>query len=514
MARRGISPRERARRHLRQILSTVDGPQLPSIHSLAYRAGVSYVTMWKALREAEAHGVVEGRQGAGYRVAAGPPARCSAAAVPSRRRSWERAMDGIRRRILDGRFAAGTELPTNKELQAELGATYRAVRAALERLHADRVLARTDGGYRVPSVAAARPASRIMLTVFGEAPMKPLPISERSRELFRAAERECARRNVHLDVTTCVGGFPEGVRLFDRPTGEPVTISPDDHYLGFLFLAVHDVRYNALLLHLLRRQRKPVAVMRDFEHEAFGERRFWPAPVRLFDVARDDAPGWAVGRFLLELGHRRVAYIDDSDGAPWSLRRRDGMKRVFVSHGLRDAVETVTMAPAAASANREATRTGTAMVEQMRRLAESSPFSAEFALQQVELTLGTLAFTDVLLRRLAPCVDALLGRPEVTAWVCSRDAVALAVLDHVRHCRRAVVPSRVSLLGFDDSRAAFEANLTSYSFNVQGVAAAMVDHVLQPQRVRARLRGEPAAVDGFVVKRGSTARTLNSVGAK
>lgn len=505
MTGRKTSAQNMARRHLEKVLSAADGPLLPSIHSLARQAGVSYVTMWKALREAEARGMVEGRQGAGYRIAAHPVEPPGEQSAEPRRRSWERALDDIRRRILDGRLPAGSELPSNKELQAELGASYRAIRAALERLRANGVLERAAGRYRVPSVAAARAVSRIMLTVFGEAPMRPLPISERSRELFRAAERECARRNVHLDVTTCVGGFPEDVRLFDRPTGKPVTISPDDDYLGFLFLAVHDVRYNALLLNLLRRQRKPIAVMRDFEHEAFGRRRSWPEPVRLFDVARDDAPGRAVGRFLLELGHRRVAYIDDSRGAPWSLRRRDGMKHVFASHGLRDAVETVTMAPAAEAENRKTPQTHARLLEQVRRLAEASPFSAEFALQQVELTLGSLAFTDELLRRLAPCVDALLERPDVTAWVCSRDAVALAALDHLRHRRRAVVPSCVSLVGFDNSRAAFEANLTSYSFNVQGVAAAMVDHVLQPRRVRARLRGGIDAVAGFVVERGSTA---------
>lgn len=501
------SASQRARNFLHRVLSSHTGSLLPSIHSLAEQAGVSYVTMWKAVQEAKAHGLVEGRRGAAYRVAGTGAAqpRGGKRAV-SRKRSWERAMHGIRQRILDSRFAAGNELPSIKELQGALDVSYRSVRTALDRLQTQGVLERAGGGYRVPSVAAARSVSRVMLTVFGDAPMKPLPISERSKELFRAAERECAARKVHLDVTTCVGGFPEGVRLFDKPTGKPVTVSPADNCLGFLFLAVHDVRYNALLLQLLRRQRKPVAVMRDFEHEVCGFQQPWPARVRLFDVGRDNESGRAVGRFLLELGHRRIVYVDDSRGEPWSLRRRDGLEHVFASHGLSNAVETVTIAPATGGAKLADTGGRTSLLEHMRRIAEGSPFSAESALQELELTLGSLQRCDSLLKRLAPSLDALLHRPELTAWVCSRDAVALAALDHLHHRRLPIVPSRISLVGFDDCRAAFAANLTSYSFNVQGVAAAMVDHVLQPERMRMRLGAAPESVNGFVVRRGSTAR--------
>jgi len=80
-----------------------------------------------------------------------------------------------------------------------------------------------------------------------------------------------------------------------------------------------------------------------------------------------------------------------------------------------------------------------------------------------------------------PLFEKALADPLVTAWVCSNDDAAIMALDFLAK-KRCPVPGRISVMGFDDSRQAVEARLTSYNANADRLPQAMMTHILQFRR--------------------------------
>jgi DNA-binding LacI/PurR family transcriptional regulator len=78
--------------------------------------------------------------------------------------------------------------------------------------------------------------------------------------------------------------------------------------------------------------------------------------------------------------------------------------------------------------------------------------------------------------------EALEDR-SLTAWVGANDMVGLVALGYLRGSRIAV-PSRISVVSFDDMIEAFGVGLSSYNFNVAAIVRCMFEHILSPPRPR------------------------------
>jgi DNA-binding LacI/PurR family transcriptional regulator len=116
------------------------------------------------------------------------------------------------------------------------------------------------------------------------------------------------------------------------------------------------------------------------------------------------------------------------------------------------------------------------------------------------------ALTEGVRPMLQPLFEQALQSPGITAWVGANDTVSSWALRFL-HRARVPVPSRISIMGFDDSEEAFRQNLTSYNWNASGVMAAMVSHIVdwRPSRSRSAPK-QPVEIEGFVTDRGSVAR--------
>jgi DNA-binding LacI/PurR family transcriptional regulator len=128
-----------------------------------------------------------------------------------------------------------------------------------------------------------------------------------------------------------------------------------------------------------------------------------------------------------------------------------------------------------------------------------------FAVSRLADTIAREAQSEGVRPVLQPILSEAL-QASATAWVCANDTVSSRALWFLRRARVGV-PSRVSLIGFDDSEEAFRQNLTSYNWNVSGIMAAMVAHILDwhPSKSR-RAPLRPAEIEGYVTERGSVAR--------
>jgi LacI family transcriptional regulator len=130
--------------------------------------------------------------------------------------------------------------------------------------------------------------------------------------------------------------------------------------------------------------------------------------------------GRQIGEHLLELGHRRVGYVEGT----WSksaLNRKKGLVSAFDQAGVKDAVTVTSIYPATAENSRTATK------------------------------------------------EFLNRYPEVTALVGYNDNVALGILQACRELGKNV-PKEISIVGFDDIPEASRSTPTLTSFHIDRVS--------------------------------------------
>jgi len=126
------------------------------------------------------------------------------------------------------------------------------------------------------------------------------------------------------------------------------------------------------------------------------------------------------------------------------------------------------------------------------------------AVEQLRSDYLTLYRDREILRHFVPLFEQALAEPEVTAWVCVIDYIALLALRFLAD-RGVPVPQRLSVIGFDDLPASLPSGLSTYRFDMAGAAHAMLSHVLRPDYRRARSALRFEEIGGMVVGRGTTA---------
>jgi hypothetical protein len=231
----------------------------------------------------------------------------------------------LRRDILRGVFDSLPRLPVVKELTDRYRIGYRALRAALTRLCAERLLERCQRGYHCPRAVTA--GHRVFLVTIGNAE----GVHDRSvnwrAELTRQFEYQCHHYGLRLEIF--VFPFIEG-RVRPNESFFSALSSPRRRALltGTVVLPLNIPE--SLLIPIadaIRRAERPAVVL-----DEAGEQRYASlfAPPRLFThftMAGGTAPGEAMARYLLTAGHRHFAWISAQADARWAVNRRTGFER-------------------------------------------------------------------------------------------------------------------------------------------------------------------------------------------
>ncbi len=481
---------------------------VPGVRGLAAVAGVSYVTAARAVARLVREGVLTVRPG--RRTVLSSEGQSNALQVRtcpksdmSRTRQTTSGLlaERIERDIAEGACAAGEPLPGVGQLAATHAVNYRTARRALALLVERRVIESYRRGYRVRGSAARRGQGTVVLVARANTGGRQQLFDARTSEKLRMLESQCAQSRVGL-CTVPVEYWGDALEVCTGHAGF-AQIMRDRAVLGFMVWAMGmSPRSVADLEARLASFGCPVALLD--EDDALTGVALTGQKSRLYVSAGTRSCGVDIGRYLHRLGHRDIAYFTTFGDDAWSRNRLAGLHEVFrgASGGVQEFSAAVSVDDEAAArhvARTLATLRPLGIAPQA--VSGASAISAATAEEQVR----GIVHRRALGIQLQPLFEAARDNPAITAWVGANDDVALQCLEFLR-VHSVDVPSRMSVIGFDDTFAATYWQMTSYSFRTAAVVSSMLAHVLRPDRAgRASVTAPAYEVDGMVVERATTA---------
>lgn len=499
MTRRRRSPaQEKAIAYLRR---RAEAGHFGTVRLMAREAGVSLVTMSKAVGELKRRGVLQTNHRHGITLAT--------EMVQEERRGgkrWERVARELSADIAAGHYRRNALLPSCKELAARYGVCAPTMAKGLRRLQAQGDLVRWVRGYQV--APGPRTSARKALVIFtrGLYQRDQLLLPPRREEILRALERRCSHANLDVILVRYhnIDGRIVPVGDDERVLGDTAVM---DRAVGFLVMAsgLGWPMVDALVGRLVGRYR-PIAVF-DESGVAAERLRAFRRSTRVFALATSQDCGVAVGHYLRRLGHRRIAYLSLSSGAIWSRNRAAGLVRAFAEAGVVcDLVECAADQPQEPWEGQEQAEDVVRLIGDMidRGLDPSEPLqqrlarAVEISKPHIRSALGRQRFRE----SLEPLMSAALAS-DATVWVAAHDTIAVQCSDFLERHGRAV-PDNLSLISFDDTPEAYLRRITSYNFDAPALVYAMVDYLLSSRRM-SRPGNRAVEVEGFIDERGSVA---------
>jgi DNA-binding LacI/PurR family transcriptional regulator len=276
---------------------------------------------------------------------------------------------------------------------------------------------------------------------------------------------------------------------------------------GYIFPLISPEPETTLALQQLARTRRHVALV-DLLGDVSLPGHTRMHPWQLFDAVISQAPGTHAARYLLQKGHRRVAYLSPFHRSTWSINRFAGMQRVFSAAGRNDSPALVAFNNPAQPHTvylDSALRTSAyhALQPALRRWAGALP--DHHRIQVEPLLMHELPRQHLPQAEFNRHLDTLFTYahtryPDVTAWVCANDEIARQAQ---RFCVRTGDRTRISILGFDDSLIALHHRITSYNFNTAALARRVLWSLLRPYSHAMPGYDQHTPVEGMFIERGS-----------
>lgn len=465
------------------------GARLPTIAQCAREAGVSKATMSKAVALLVEQGVLRASPGRGLTVS--EVNTLPAAHHPDANRdldcraAWERVRDALLDDMVTGVLSPGAVLPPCKELCRRYDTGYATLRRALGGIP---LLHRTGRRYRVGTPHGSAASLPIIAVAESDSIARMATHSPRAQQFWQSLERECHERRVAFEL--------RDARSFTRKSGRAA---------GYLLLTqgLTDDR----IRRAVKQTRLPLAM---YDEAGRSLSALVPAPggkVAIFAHTDNRRSGSTIAQYLLGMGHRHIACIRRAPGVRWSDERVGGIQEAFAQVGLQSGVTTVVVeergmweqytsllprSGATPPCNATARKMLSCLTPAQRR-----------AMPDLERRILFSMFTYEEHRLLLPVFERLRATPSITAWVGVHDRLALSALAFVQR----EYPSsrrRPSVIGFDNTLAAFTNGLTSYDYNATAVASAMVRYVLGDPVFALDKRRHRYTVGGTLVVRGSS----------
>ncbi|MBD3243829.1 MAG: GntR family transcriptional regulator [Chitinivibrionales bacterium] len=480
--------------------------RLPNYTSLATAIGVSRASIMGAVHRLREQGVLAVSHGSGVTILA-EPGRQGVAREPEHplpRLKWERLTQRLEHDISAGVFTSEV-LPQRKQLARRYSVSYRTLAKSLQALLARGVLVRD--GRRLWRAAMGRDSrDTVVLVAFGTERGEVGRVFPDIADQMHTLEQECLQQRMQL---LTILANPDGGRV-DRPSVPAGRLMREERTRGLAGFVVYllGLRPDAqsrVLDHVLAYDR-PVAVI---AAGALQPRHLQHHRVRCFSAAFETVPGAGVARFLLGLGHRRVAYFSPFGTTLWSQQRLRGLRGTYESAGLRGNISEHVSALAPNFPPDAYDRTLAFVRRDVAGLITRTVdpgVSPDGLVTRHGYALLDIVFEEQVHRELRPLMHRALGEHQATAWVGANDLAAAACLDFLRGAGKRV-PGDISVVGIDDSPLAVTRGLASYNFGSRLLLRSAVAHVLAGGNMRAmptRRKGAPSVpVEGFVVPRAS-----------
>lgn len=465
---------------------------LESISELACLAGVSYVTMWKAVRRLREDSCISITRDRHLVVGELSPHMLPSGTEPkpatqSARPKWQRLAVRLYQDILNGRYGGDAPLPQIKQLLVRYGVSYPTMRKALLKLSDDGIL--IEQGTSIAIATQKRPRYRR-----GTIIMVHRRLPEADRGIMRAIHSQCARDGLRLEMVSYT--YKKGRVFSNRGTLYPDFAGRND-IVGVLVLAnaLEGIDFFRLTANILKRK-LPVAVLDESGWVSLRFRKSCNPLLRVFTFACTSRCGYLLGTQLIRHGHRSAVYIG-YPGAQWSQNRYRGMRQAFAEAGLEEP-PAYNIPPVAT----EETKVYRSIKKDIvSRYAGCPEFIESYRNMQGDL--HRLYNRKVLTIKSGRLLSAILEKhAECTCWVGANDMVALMAADYIdRH--GGSLERKVAIAGFDDTPETYIRSITSFNFNLEGTVAVMLTHLTEPfSPLFKRHQNFLVEIDGWVADRG------------
>lgn len=499
-----------------------NGERLPPIRVLARQAQVSAAAMCTALGVLKAEGVVTiiKNRGAylGHAPAESRDGRAPSSS-PGESQRWQRLKVQIEKDIFNGFFPPGEPMPSLRDLQKSYAVSYKTLRKAMEAIAGENVVVPHKKTYLVPHlrrahgtlvfIGAAEASSKIS---FGGYPVT---------EFLSTIRREGGKSMINVTV------IPFDPERRKAVLGNQLRALQEKHsVLGYiLWTSMLPERKLEQALQALREVQRPDLKPGGLDKPVAVVDTTWDMAVTNSLYHQSDLAGWAfriftvagqmagrqLGQYLLRLGHRKVAFLSYCHKELWSQYRYRGLLQAFQGAGFGEGVRKFVIEEVD---DRFHGLPGPPDLEDYRKrvdafLAASAEagqgYYAAYALEQMQGSVWNYIHQLKMASRVEPILTAAMQEAGVTAWVGANDRMALLARDHL--VKRGVrVPKDVSVCGFDDSKAATDNDLTSYSFTFSEIARKILAYVLSPRQRLLSQEGGSLECEGLLIERGSTAQ--------
>jgi hypothetical protein len=508
---------ERAVRYLDNVIASTrqPGARLPTIERMAVSAGVSKATMHRAVRQSAACGAIRAKRGGGITIAEhGGDLRQTAKRddTPAawgwgHKAGW--LQQRIGRDIANGVFAPGESLMKAKELCVRYGTGYRTLRFALRSVAATGALIPWKRTYQVPPLAATGRRSTILVVGRGTREFLQM-VSERTIEFLSTLERECLSRRIRVRFAAMwyEGDSPESMWYGANLTRVLESTAERAELLGtMLFTAAISPDPVMTLVRKLESFAVPCAIIDETGVFGFQLGSGPGRNTRLFSLSWGRSSGEQVGRLLLQLGHRRIAYVTTEVASQWSIDRYDGLRQAMAETGVPEPVTLTALAQDPYSWREGPLLDNGGILSQagrrmLRGIRHHPPLNR--SLLWPEEQVKYLVEANAALKKMAPVFSKMLQDKRITAVVADNDTTAVLCLT-LLETRGIRVPQDISVVGFDDEKFALVNNLTSYNFNCRAVILAALRHLLEPSRsANTGPVKKSVEIQGYVVQRGTT----------
>ena len=502
-----------------QLGSWNNGDRLSSIRMLAKKSQVSAAAMCEALGVLRDEGMITlvKNRGAFYgKVEANDSLLSGNAHSEKEAQRWQRLKVQIEKDIFNGKFVVGEPLPSLRDLQKLYEVSYQTLRKAMMGIASNGIITPHKKTYLIPALKRAHGT-----LVFINAPEATAKMSFGGypiAEFLSALRREGGNTQINLVILLC-----DPNRRKATFNAQLAAINEKHSVVGYIvWTSMFPEKMLEYVLTTLRETRtpnqsdahkKPVAVIDTTWDRLVSNTLYHQADLagwafRIFNVAGQTA-GRQIGQQLLKLGHRKIAYLSYCHKELWSQHRYRGLLQAFQAAGFGSGVHKFVIEEAddhfhslpGPSDLEGFHKEASTFLKSSEKLGQN--YSSHYAMELLVSAVDNFIHQLKMAARVESILNAAELEPKLTACVCANDRMALLAKDHFTK-KNFRIPKDMSLIGFDDSKAAIDNDLTSYSFSFSDIARKALSLLLSPRQNVTESEKGSIECEGLLIERGSS----------
>jgi len=515
-------------RQIRQMRASSQNA-FPPVRFMAQQAGVSLVTMQKALKMLQQQQLVAIYPGRGVFLSLPPkPADEHFDEQSDLAASVEHGVESVPQHlakmitddIRTGRFYPGNELPVLLQLQAMYGGSVRSIRTALKMLRDRHLLQLRGKTYHVHHAKAAKKGAFIIVICAFSNPQRNMFYSPRSEDIWKYLEKRSLQRGLHLAICPFLQSDNQKQHPhFARKIAELVS----GQCMGFFVwtAGMHSGMLNRII-ELTRPHGLPVALLEEFgvtDIPTFAKRYASDRFIHFFWRAISARSGAHMAQWVSERGHRHVAYFSKTLQRIDANNRCRGFKQALQHYGaerghlyayaVSGSLESKGRLASLKQSNEERFL-NTSTKQQYSELLQSAfekvkHFAAEEDIARLEWAGEVIVRSMHDQASFEPLLTKALQHKQISCWVVENDRLAIIAKQFLH---QQGMEEKIVLYSFDNTLDAVYHGISSYDFNSEAYVEAIIDFCLHSPGRQWKKKENITELQGSVIERSSSARNV------